>query len=111
MFFHVPLFFVFSRISSSNTFPQKLTEEEESHYLQQYTEGNKEERLEAKNVLIERNLRLVAHIAKKYNSKDNEDLISTGTIGLIKAIATFKPNKGTRLATYASRCIDNAILY
>lgn len=66
--------------------------------------------IEAKNILIERNLRLVAHIAKKYNNKDSEDLISIGTIGLIKAINTYKSDKGVRLATYAVRCIENEIL-
>jgi RNA polymerase sporulation-specific sigma factor len=76
--------------------------------LHRFAEGDKD----AKNILVERNLRLVAHIVKKYNnhSKDLEDLISVGTIGLIKAITTYKRGKGTKLATYAARCIDNAIL-
>ena len=93
---------------SSNSFPQPLTREEEQKYLDLYTKGDKE----AKDVLIERNLRLVAHIVKKYNNtgKDLDDLISIGTIGLIKGIETYNPNKGTRLATYAARCIDNEIL-
>ncbi|NLL81113.1 MAG: RNA polymerase sporulation sigma factor SigK [Tissierellia bacterium] len=93
---------------NSNSFPKPLTKDEEKYYLQRYYNGDEE----AKKVLIERNLRLVAHIVKKYNNtgKDMEDLISIGTIGLIKAITTFKPDKGTRLATYAARCIENEIL-
>ena len=93
---------------NSNSFPKPLTKEEETYYLQKYNDGDEE----AKKILIERNLRLVAHIVKKYNNtwKDMEDLLSIGTIGLIKAITTFKPDKGTRLATYAARCIDNEIL-
>lgn len=90
------------------SFPQPLTAEKERYYLQQYTEGN----LEAKHILIEHNLRLVAHIVKKYQylEVDHEDLISIGTIGLIKAVVTFDVDKGTRLATYAARCIENEIL-
>lgn len=90
------------------SFPQPLTAEQERYYLQQYTEGN----LEAKHILIERNLRLVAHIVKKYQylEVDHEDLISIGTIGLIKAVVTFDADKGARLATYAARCIENEIL-
>lgn len=90
------------------SFPQPLTAAEERYYLQKYTEGD----LEAKHILIERNLRLVAHIIKKYQylDEDPEDLISIGTIGLIKAVVTFDPDKGTRLATYAARCIENEIL-
>lgn len=81
---------------------------EEQHYLQQYQRGD----MEAKTILIERNLRLVAHVVKKYQGADVEldDLISIGTIGLIKAVNTFRPDKKIRLATYASRCIENAIL-
>lgn len=77
-------------------------------YLKKYQAGD----LDAKNVLIERNLRLVAHVAKKYQNPDDdsEDLISIGTIGLIKAVSTFNPDKGIRLATYAARCIDNELL-
>jgi RNA polymerase sporulation-specific sigma factor len=99
---------LFSYVSSGYSFPQPLSPEEEKRYLQEYANGSND----AKNILIERNLRLVAHIVKKYNNhiKDSEDLISIGTIGLIKAITTFKPDKGTRLATYAARCIDNEIL-
>ncbi|MDR7870033.1 MAG: RNA polymerase sporulation sigma factor SigK [Tissierellaceae bacterium] len=93
---------------NSNSFPQPLTREEEEKYLKLFSEGDEE----ARRILIEKNLRLVAHIVKKYNNtgKDMDDLISIGTIGLIKAIATYDSTKGTRLATYASRCIDNEIL-
>lgn len=95
-------------VSSSNSFPEPLTREEEEYYLKLYMEGDEK----ARNVLVERNLRLVAHIVKKYSNtgKDIDDLISIGTIGLIKAITTFDMNKGTRLATYAARCIENEIL-
>lgn len=90
------------------SFPQPLTAAEENYYMQKYTEGD----LEAKHVLIERNLRLVAHIVKKYQTleEDNEDLLSIGTIGLIKAVVTFNPDKSVRLGTYAARCIENEIL-
>lgn len=90
------------------TFPKPLSASEEAYYLNQYQEGS----LEAKNILIERNLRLVAHIVKKYPfaPEDTEDLISVGTIGLIKAISTFNSEKNCRLATYAARCIDNELL-
>ncbi len=90
------------------TFPKPLSASEEAYYLNQYQEGS----LEAKNILIERNLRLVAHIVKKYPfaAEDTEDLISIGTIGLIKAISTFNSHKNCRLATYAARCIDNELL-
>lgn len=101
-------FFMFSYITTSNSFPKPLTPEEEEKRLIEFQNGS----IEAKNILIEHNLRLVAHIVKKYPnfSKDSEDFISIGTIGLIKAIMTFKPGKGTKLATYASRCIENEIL-
>ncbi len=100
--------FLFSFVMGNSSFPQPLTEEEEKMYLLRYEEGNGK----AKNILIERNLRLVAHIAKKYSNtgRDADDLISIGTIGLIKAISTFDSRKGTRLATYAARCIENEIL-
>ena len=90
------------------TFPKPLTTEEEREYLKRYRKGDQT----ARNVLIERNLRLVAHIVKKYQSpgEDMEDLISIGTIGLIKAVMTFDADKGSRLATYAARCIDNELL-
>ena len=90
------------------TFLSPLTREQENEYLRQLKNGD----LEARNVLIERNMRLVAHIAKKYQSagEDMDDLISIGTIGLIKAVKTYKENYGSRLATYAARCIDNELL-
>lgn len=90
------------------TFLKPLDAEEEKYYLEKMKEGS----LEAKHTLIERNLRLVAHISRKYQSgeEDMEDLISIGTIGLIKAIATFNYERGNRLATYAARCIDNELL-
>ncbi len=90
------------------TFPPPLSAEEEQYYMQKYIEGD----LEAKHILIERNLRLVAHVIKKYQhlDEDMEDLISIGTIGLIKAIVTFNPDKNNRLGTYAARCIENEIL-
>ncbi|MBQ8591431.1 MAG: RNA polymerase sporulation sigma factor SigK [Lachnospiraceae bacterium] len=94
------------------TFQQPLSSEEEIYYITQLHEGDIEEAKEAKKILIERNLRLVAHIAKKYQNvdEDMEDLISIGTIGLIKAVTTFDAGKGSRLATYAARCIDNELL-
>lgn len=90
------------------TFPKPLTAEEEKLFLQKYKEGD----LDAKRILIERNLRLVAHVAKKYQrpEEDSEDLISIGTIGLIKAVTTFDHSKNNRLATYAARCIENELL-
>ena len=93
---------------NTGSFPRPLSEEEERNYLQQAKEGS----LEARNILIERNLRLVAHIMKKYYTQisDQEDLISIGTIGLIKGIETFDMTKGNRLATYAARCVENEIL-
>jgi RNA polymerase sporulation-specific sigma factor len=95
-------------IANPGSFPRPLTASEEQKYLAQWKNGN----IEARNILIERNLRLVAHIIKKYysNSRDQDDLISVGTIGLIKAVNTFDCDKGVRLATYASRCIENEIL-
>lgn len=93
---------------SAGSFPKPLTAQEERYYLEKAAQGD----LEARNILIERNLRLVAHIMKKYYAAtaDQEDLISIGTIGLIKAISTFAPTKGARLATYAARCVENEIL-
>ena len=93
---------------SNNVFPDPLEKEEEKMYIERHLLGDKE----ARNKLIEHNLRLVAHIVKKYHNidKDIDDLISIGTIGLIKAIDTYNPRKGTRLATYAARCIENEIL-
>ncbi len=97
-----------SYITSGNVFPQPLSEKEEAALLLRLEQGD----IEARNILIERNLRLVAHIVKKFDSAgdDTEDLISIGTIGLIKGINTFKRNRNTRLATYAARCIENEIL-
>lgn len=94
--------------SQAGSFPKPLSEKQEREYLRRASEGD----LEARNILIERNLRLVAHIMKKYytQSADQEDLISIGTIGLIKGITTFDPSKGARLATYAARCVENEIL-
>ena len=90
------------------TFPPPLSADEEQYYMQKYIEGD----LESKHILIERNLRLVAHVLKKYQHLDDdpEDLLSIGTIGLIKAIVTFDPHKNNRLATYAARCIENEVL-
>ena len=92
----------------TGSFPKPLTAEEEEYYLKLSAQGD----LKARNLLIERNLRLVAHIMKKYYAleSDQEDLISIGTIGLIKGISTFNPSKGARLATYAARCVENEIL-
>lgn len=100
--------FLTGYVTNSNTFPLPLDESEEQMYLKKFKEGDKT----AKSILIERNLRLVAHIVKKYSfpNKDVDELISIGTVGLIKAIDSFDSNKGTRLATYASRCIENEIL-
>ncbi|MBW9151100.1 RNA polymerase sporulation sigma factor SigK [Clostridium estertheticum] len=100
--------FLTAYITGTNSFPQPLSEEEEKYYLTKFAEGD----LLAKGTLVERNLRLVAHIVKKYSypGKDVDDLISIGTVGLIKAIDSFNMNKGIRLATYAARCIENEIL-
>ena len=102
------LFFTLRLSGGGGSFPRPLKAEEEREYLQRWAQGD----LEARNKLVEHNLRLVAHIVKKYYSQsgDQEDLISIGTIGLIKGISTFKSDKNVRLATYASRCIENAIL-
>lgn len=100
--------FMFGYIQSSNLFPEPLSTEEEKQYLEDMKNGDEE----AKNILIERNLRLVAHVSKKYASTniDQDDLISIGTIGLIKGINSFDASKNIRLATYAARCIENEIL-
>lgn len=96
------------RLSSSGSFPKPLSAAEEREWLDRYAKGDPE----ARDVLIEHNLRLVTHIIKKYyvQASDQEDLISIGTIGLIKGISSFDPTKGARLATYAARCIENEIL-
>ena len=90
------------------SFPQPLNAAKEQYYLQRFAEGD----TEAKHILIERNMRLVAHIVRKYQSADEEteDLLSIGTIGLIKAVVTFNPDKAVRLGTYAARCIENEVL-
>ena len=95
-------------VANAGAFPKALSAKEESALIEEMAQGSEE----AKNKLIEHNLRLVAHIVKKYYSGqvEQDDLISIGTIGLIKAVTTFKPQKGIRLATYAARCIENAIL-
>lgn len=109
-FFHFLKTAVFAvgYISGTNLFPEPLTSEEEKIYLEQMKNGNED----ARNILIERNLRLVAHVVKKYaNTKiEQDDLISIGTIGLIKGINSFNIEKGSKLSTYVSRCIDNEIL-
>lgn len=101
-------FFLVGYISNNNLFPEPLNAEEEKECLEKFKMGDEE----ARNILIERNLRLVAHVSKKYsNSNVNlDDLISIGTIGLIKGINSFEATKGVRLATYVSKCIDNEIL-
>lgn len=108
LFLIKPFSLVFSYITNANTFPQPLSSDEEKELLEDCKKGS----MEARNKLIEHNLRLVAHIVKKFNntSQEQDDLISIGTIGLIKAISTYDIAKGTRLATYAARCIENEIL-
>jgi len=100
--------YLISYISNGGSFPKPLTTEEETNFLQKYKSGD----ISARDKLVEHNLRLVAHIAKKYTSttRNSEDLISIGTIGLMKGITTFSPEKGTKLATYLARCIENEIL-
>jgi len=104
----LPGVFLAAGYIANHTFPQRLSDEEEEEYLRRFSEGDEE----ARNLLIEHNLRLVAHVLKKFDGtgEDIDDLISIGTIGLIKAINTFDPGRGTRLATYAARCIENEIL-
>ena len=99
---------MFGYIQGGSLFPEPLSKEEEKNYLEQMAKGD----IDARNILIERNLRLVAHVAKKYSTTkvDQDDLISIGTIGLIKGINSFKPEKNTRLSTYVARCVDNEIL-
>ncbi len=107
MLFSIFNFLIISCISST-TFQKPLSKEEETYYIDAMNKGDKE----AKNILIERNLRLVAHIAKKYNNGTgyNEELVSIGTIGLIKGINSFNSDKNTKIATYVARCIENEIL-
>ncbi|MBR6523684.1 MAG: RNA polymerase sporulation sigma factor SigK [Clostridia bacterium] len=104
----VNVWFFAGYIGSKGNFPKPLSKDEEEKYLKRMYAGDEQ----AKNILIERNLRLVAHLARKYSGsgQDNEDLISIGTIGLIKGISSFKAEKGAKLATYAARCIENEIL-
>ena len=94
------------------TFKQPLTGEEELDHLERMRTGTEEEQIDSRNLLIEHNLRLVAHVVRRYRNceEDPEDLISIGTVGLIKAIDTYSIEKGSRLATYAARCIDNELL-
>lgn len=93
---------------SGGSFPRPLSAQEEKKYVERMLAGD----IEARNLLVEHNLRLVAHIAKKYytQSDEQDDLISIGTIGLIKGVSSYRPEKGTRLATYAAKCVENAIL-
>ena len=100
--------FVVGYISNNNLFPEPLSSEEEKVYIERHENGDEE----ARNILIERNLRLVAHVCKKYGTAnvEQDDLISIGTIGLIKGIKSFDSKKGVRLATYVSRCIENEVL-
>ena len=102
------LFFFAGYVRGTNAFPPTLDPQAEKELLQKLAQGDQT----ARNLLIEHNLRLVAHIAKKYSAprRDPDDLISIGTVGLIKAVSTFKPDKGNTLATYAARCIENEIL-
>ena len=90
------------------SFPKPLTTEEERYYLERYRSGD----AEARNILIEKNLRLVAHIVKKYNNsgRESEELIAIGIVGLVKAVNTFDASKGSRIVTYAARCIENELL-
>ena len=101
-------YYMLAYVSGRNLFDKPLNPKEEKYYIEEYEKGS----VEAKNILIEKNLRLVAHIAKKYSSncRDSEDLISIGTIGLIKAVSSYNSGKNVKLATYAAKCIDNEIL-
>lgn len=103
-----PLILLISYVSNGSSFPKPLPPDEEAKYLDLMMHGDEN----ARNVLIEHNLRLVAHIVKKYSgsTRDSEDLISIGTIGLIKGINSFNPEKGVKLATYLARCVDNEVL-
>ena len=98
-------FSLFTASYSNNVFPEPLTKEEEKKYIELTQQGDKEARAK----LIEHNLRLVAHIAKKYDSREQDDLISIGTIGLIKGIDSYSNKKGTKITTYCARCIENEI--
>ena len=102
------LFFSLRLAGNPGSFPRPLSAQEEKKYVERMLAGD----IEARNVLVEHNLRLVAHIAKKYytQSDEQDDLISIGTIGLIKGVSSYRPEKGTRLATYAAKCVENTIL-
>ncbi len=102
------LIFLILHVTGSGSFPRPLSAQEEKEYLERFSAGD----MEARNKLIEHNLRLVAHIIKKYysNINDQDDLVSIGTIGLIKAVNTFDSSKGIRLSSYAARCIENEVL-
>ena len=102
------LFFSLHLSGNTGSFPKPLSARQEQEYLARCAAGD----IAARNALIEHNLRLVAHIVKKYytQTEEQDDLISIGTIGLIKGVSSYKPDKGVRLATYATRCIENAIL-
>ncbi len=107
MMFLQKIMFFSSYIKNNSSFPKPLTPEEEKNYLEKYEKGDKK----AKEILIQHNLRLVAHIVKKYNQADEaDDLISVGSLGLIKAINSYKLNHGTQFSTYAAKCIENEIL-
>lgn len=112
MFFYLSAIPIFFGFGASGSFPKPLSKEEEASCLLQFHTGTEEERNTAKQTLILHNLRLVAYITKKYNAArtDAEELLSIGTVGLIKAILSYNPQKSIRLATYASRCIENEIL-
>lgn len=101
--------FIMLRLGSGGTFPRPLSKDDEAKYVEAWVEHGD---MKARNTLIEHNLRLVAHVMKKYytSAEDGDDLISIGTIGLIKGINTYRPDKGVRLATYASKCIENEVL-
>lgn len=103
---HTALFAL--RVQHTGTFPPPLSQSEEQHYVELAVKGDRQ----AREILIEHNLRLVAHIVRKYTAPgiDSDDLISIGTIGLIKAVSTFSPSRGSRLSTYAARCVENEIL-
>lgn len=108
LFLSLPLFYLILHIRNAGSFPQPLSAEKESEYLRKMKNGDRQ----AREILIERNMRLVAHIVKKYytSADEQDDLISIGTIGLIKGVDSFRSDKKIRLATYVSRCIENEIL-
>ena len=107
MFNFLNFIFLIGHVTGNISFPKPLSQAEEEQYIEKFSKGD----MDARNILIERNLRLVAHIVKKYSNlnRETDDLISIGTIGLIKGINTFKTGKGTKLSTYCARCVDNVI--